>query len=635
MYDPWGALTPAVLVVLVWLVVAMGLVVLGPEPRARLRPAVRLAIAVGGTAGVVAVPVAWWTDDPRHGVLVGAVVAWSFLPWGWVRRDWTLAGTVAWVLSVDATVLYLAAVLRWTLTADLGPWTTAASLALWCVEVFVALIGLACAWELVDVTARHRWRPTRDPRQLRRDGRPVRPFVSIHVPTHQEPPEMVIETLQRLVDLDYDDYEVLLVDNNTTDPALWRPVQSWCDRQDRVTFVHLENWPGYKSGALNHALTRTDDRAEVIGVVDADYLVDPDFLTDCAPWFGFSDVSFVQTPQDYRGSGASSYFRRLHHSYAYFFSVSQRSRNERNGAIFGGTMGLVRRSELEAAGGWDEWCITEDAELSLRLLRRGGRGVHLDRAYGQGVMPLTFESLKRQRYRWCFGGVQILRMHGRSLLPGPRSATNRLTPAQRWAYVSGGLQWLGDLAALAFLGFLSIAAVDLATGGDLLVRRLSGVLLAAVVAVVAIGSLRAIASVRRVGRTSWRDSVGVFGLWLALGITVARASARAAVAREGVFLRTPKVRAGTFGVARALRHNTLECIVAGWCVVMAALASTHASGGAALVAGLLLLQGAGHAAAPFNSIAAQRSHLPPSVAPRHRSIARRRRLVPVVRGERP
>ena len=35
-------------------------------------------------------------------------------------------------------------------------------------------------------------------------------------------------------------------------------------------------------------------------------------------------------------------------------------------------------------------------------------GIHIDRSFGRGVMPLTFEALKRQRFRWCFGGVQIL-----------------------------------------------------------------------------------------------------------------------------------------------------------------------------------------------------------------------------------
>ena len=66
------------------------------------------------------------------------------------------------------------------------------------------------------------------------------------------------------------------------------------------------------------------------------------------------------------------------YSYQYFFAVSQPSRNERDGAIFADTMGLIRRVALEQLGGWDEWCITEDAELSLRLLRAGWSGLHVD-----------------------------------------------------------------------------------------------------------------------------------------------------------------------------------------------------------------------------------------------------------------
>src|SRR5207247_1583300 len=100
---------------------------------------------------------------------------------------------------------------------------------------------------------------------------------------------------------------------------------------------------------------------------------------------------------------------------------------------------------LEQVGGWDEWCITEDAELSLRLLKDGWSGRHVTASFGRGVMPLTFEALKRQRFRWCFGGVQILRRHWRSLLPWARDRDNRLTRGQRWAYLSGGLQWFGDL----------------------------------------------------------------------------------------------------------------------------------------------------------------------------------------------
>jgi cellulose synthase/poly-beta-1,6-N-acetylglucosamine synthase-like glycosyltransferase len=126
-------------------------------------------------------------------------------------------------------------------------------------------------------------------------------------------------------------------------------------------------------------------------------------------------------------------------------------------------MGLIRRVALDELGGWDEWCITEDAELSLRLLRAGWSGLHVDQSWGHGIMPLTFEALKGQRYRWCFGGIQILRMHWRSMMPGRQGRQNHLTTGQRWAYLAGAAQWYGDLLSLLFLIFLLAGAANLAT----------------------------------------------------------------------------------------------------------------------------------------------------------------------------
>jgi cellulose synthase/poly-beta-1,6-N-acetylglucosamine synthase-like glycosyltransferase len=167
------------------------------------------------------------------------------------------------------------------------------------------------------------------------------------------------------------------------------------------------------------------------------------------------------------------YYRRLYYSYKYFFAVSQPSRNEHDGAIFAGTMGLIRRVVLDELGGWDEWCITEDAELSLRLLRAGWSGLHVDQSWGRGIMPLTFEALKGQRYRWCFGGIQLLRMHWRSMMPGRQGRENHLTAGQRWAYLAGVAQWYGDLLSLLFFIFLLAGAANLATGGGQLFRKLT------------------------------------------------------------------------------------------------------------------------------------------------------------------
>ena len=97
----------------------------------------------------------------------------------------------------------------------------------------------------------------------------------------------------------------------------------------------------------------------------------------------------------------------------------------------------------------------------------------MDQTWGRGIMPLTFEGLKGQRYRWCFGGIQILRMHWRSLLPGRQGRENHLTNSQRWAYLAGGIQWYGDLLGLIFLVFLLAGAWNLASGGGELFRKLT------------------------------------------------------------------------------------------------------------------------------------------------------------------
>src|SRR4029077_9554667 len=366
------------------------------------------------------------------------------------------------------------------------------------------------------------------------------PFISLHVPAHNEPPGMVLDTLRSLLKLDYPRYEVIVIDDNTDDEKLWLPVRDWCARHG-AKFAHLEDWPGYKSGALNYALKElTDPRAEIIGVVDSDYQLEPGFLRRCAPLFADSWVGFTQAPQDYRGWSRSHYYRRLFYSYQYFFAVSQPSRNERDGAIFAGTMGLIRRVALEQLGGWDEWCITEDAELSLRLLRAGFSGLHVDQTWGHGIMPLTFEALKGQRYRWCFGGIQILRMHWRSLIPGRQSRENHMTTAQRWAYLAGGVQWYGDVLGLAFLVFLLAGAANEALGGGALFRKLTLFLVATVPVLVGLGLVRAVALLRRGTGATWRDALGAFFIWQSTSLVVARASVLGLFSRKAAFLRTPK-----------------------------------------------------------------------------------------------
>ena len=101
-----------------------------------------------------------------------------------------------------------------------------------------------------------------------------------------------------------------------------------------------------------------------------------------------------------------------------FFYIGMVTRNERNAIIQHGTMTMVRKSVLEEVGGWAEWCITEDAELGLRIFEKGYEALYIAKSYGRGVMPDTFIDFKKQRYRWAYGAVQIMRHHAKASAGG-------------------------------------------------------------------------------------------------------------------------------------------------------------------------------------------------------------------------
>ena len=274
------------------------------------------------------------------------------------------------------------------------------------------------------------------------------PKVSIHVPAYNEPPQMLIETLDALARLDYPDYEVIVVDNNTKDEAVWRPVERHCARLGaRFRFFHVDPLPGFKSGALNFALARCAPDAQVVAVIDSDYQVEPTWLRDLVPGLAAANVAIVQAPQDYRDGEESAFKAMCYAEYRGFFLIGMITRNERNAIIQHGTMTLVRRQALEQVGGWAEWCITEDAELGLRFFEHGYEAQYLPRSYGRGLMPETFTDYKKQRFRWAYGAVQILRAHAHALFS---HSDERLTRGQRYHFVAGWLPWLADGLNLLF-----------------------------------------------------------------------------------------------------------------------------------------------------------------------------------------
>jgi len=528
------------------------------------------------------------------------------LAWIVLLPNWNALGVSAWNTGIVSTALFLAhtfAIAAFTPQNALG---FVLSFALFVVQAFSLVLSLTFLYETLDVCTRVRWNHIAQP------ASPIRgytPKVSLHVPSYNEPPLTVEQTLRSLSKLDYPNFEVLLLDNNTPDPRVWRPLEVVCrELGPNFKILHLDKWPGYKSGALNFALSQTALDAEIIGVIDSDYLVRPEYLRELVTLLVDPQVAFIQTPQDYRAYERDAYLETCYDGYKYFFEVPMPSRNEHNAIIFGGTMGLIRKSVLQEIGGWDEWCITEDAEASLRILKLGYKSIYVNRTYGRGIMPLNFEGLKKQRFRWCFGGVQILRKHWEALMPWARwiDPTNRLTGAQRYYYFTSSLQWFNELSTMVFTVLLLIGATAVVLGWDLRLQPLAGGLVVVPLVSLALGLWRFLWALRHRLRIGWRRAARAMFGFFSLSWVVALATMQGLIQPQGVFLRTPKTKSGSDFV-RALSITSWETGLGVICgAVGVALAISRPALGAWIVSVFLLWEAAFYLAAPAHSVMSER-----------------------------
>jgi exo-beta-1,3-glucanase (GH17 family)/cellulose synthase/poly-beta-1,6-N-acetylglucosamine synthase-like glycosyltransferase len=370
------------------------------------------------------------------------------------------------------------------------------------------------------------------------------PKVSLHIPACREAPEMLKLTLDAVARLDYPNFECVLVINNTPDPAMWRPIEDHCaGLGERFKFVRADELSGFKAGALRLALARTAVDAEIIAVIDADYAVDPSWLKDLVPVFADPTIALVQAPQDHRDGNRSVMHHAMNGEYAGFFDVGMVQRNENNAIIVHGTMCLIRRAALDAAGGWSSDTIVEDTDLGLSILERGWRAHYTNRRYGWGLLPDTYEAYKKQRHRWAYGGAQIVRKHWRQFLPGARA----LTKEQRRDFAVGWLNWLGAESVGVIVALFNLIWVPIVAFVGIAIP--DKILTLPIIAVFALSLLHFAAGYRLRVPIPLGQTIGAMFAAMSVQWTVATAVGDGIVKSRLPFVRTAKG-----GVARGARE---------------------------------------------------------------------------------
>jgi poly-beta-1,6 N-acetyl-D-glucosamine synthase len=235
-----------------------------------------------------------------------------------------------------------------------------------------------------------------------REGAP--PSVSIIVPAYNEAP-MIRGVLESLLETDYPSFEVVVVDDGSSDQTFLRALPFQRRRPDvRIRVLAKAN--GGKFDALNHGIAHA--RGEIVVCIDGDSVLLPDAVARCIAHF--EDPRIGAVAGNVRVINRRTVWSCLQAlEYVVSLGLFKRAQSAaRVVSIVPGPLGAFRKSALSAAGGYDGDTFAEDFDLTLKLLSAGWHIVYEPRAVVLTEAPERMFDLLRQRYRWTRGSLQAL-----------------------------------------------------------------------------------------------------------------------------------------------------------------------------------------------------------------------------------
>ncbi|MDX2104887.1 MAG: glycosyltransferase family 2 protein [Candidatus Melainabacteria bacterium] len=229
------------------------------------------------------------------------------------------------------------------------------------------------------------------------------PTVDIFVSAKNES-RSIENTVRNLFKIDYDKYLLWIIDDCSTDsmPQILENLKS--EFPDlRVINRAPSSYPG-KSAALNEALAKSE--GEVIVVFDADASVKPDFLNAALPFLMGERVGAVQVQKRIYESQKGLLVDCQASEYA-LDSYFQVGRDIIGGAVeLRGNGQLIKREALIDVGGWNNKTLTDDLDLSMRLLVSNWDVKFCPNVWVFEEGVTTLKALLRQRRRWAEGSIR-------------------------------------------------------------------------------------------------------------------------------------------------------------------------------------------------------------------------------------
>jgi len=242
--------------------------------------------------------------------------------------------------------------------------------------------------------------------------------VSVLIPAWNE--EIgIIKTLNSVINTQYKELEIIVINDGSTDLTHQLvsdfirnyESQSELNKSAIIKYIRLPN--GGKAVAINHGLKIAS--GEYIITLDADSVMDKDMICNIIKRFSDDNVAAV-AGNVIIGNRKKPIELLQQLEYLHGFCFKRADSNFNSVHIIGGAAAAYRKSALVAVGGFDESIITEDVEISTRLLAEGYKTRYASNAVVYTEGPTDWKSLASQRLRWKFGRIQTYVKHSKLFL---------------------------------------------------------------------------------------------------------------------------------------------------------------------------------------------------------------------------
>jgi biofilm PGA synthesis N-glycosyltransferase PgaC len=233
------------------------------------------------------------------------------------------------------------------------------------------------------------------------------PFFSVLVPCHDEK-DQIGDTVDHLVGLDYPNYEIILIDDGSTDETPEK-IHEFCKKHERVRGVYLKQNSG-KGYALNAGCLVS--RGDLILSIDADALLDK----NCLRWMAWHFMKFPRVGAitgNPRVINRTTLLGKIQTGeYSTIIGFIKRSQRILGKVLtVSGVVAAFRKQALVSVGFWDTDMVTEDIDITWKLEKKFWDVRYEPRAICWIFVPETLRGLWKQRVRWAQGGVEVLKKH--------------------------------------------------------------------------------------------------------------------------------------------------------------------------------------------------------------------------------